>query len=291
MRDVNAPAACERSSTMRSGQPSFCPVMPKKYSIMAAIEIFRNESFGEIRVAGTSDEPLFCLSDVCRILELQSGATKSRLDEKGISLINTPTNGGVQPLIYINEKNLYKTIMRSNKPQAESFQDWVCGDVLPSIRKTGTYSIKSSAETDSVKMQQMKIGVEWVKDVSEILNLNNASKLAMLSEIAKPLNLPLPPYVKSEGTLKSASELLLKMNISISAQVFNKKAIEFGFLCEMERNSSHGQKRKFKSITKKGLKFGENQVSPNNPKSTQPLWYEDKFGELLALIGLSNAKI
>ena len=42
-------------------------------------------------------------------------------------------------MVFINESNLYKVIMRSNKPQAEAFQDWVCGEVLPSIRKNGAY--------------------------------------------------------------------------------------------------------------------------------------------------------
>ena len=46
----------------------------------------------------------------------------------------------MQHLVYVNEKNLYKVIMRSDKPQAEPFQDWVCGEVLPSIRKTGSYT-------------------------------------------------------------------------------------------------------------------------------------------------------
>lgn len=108
---------------------------------MAAIEIFKNESFGEVRVAGTSENPLFCLTDICRILDIKNvGDCKSRLDQKGIVLTDTPTKGGIQSLVYINEKNLYKVIMRSDKPQAEPFQDWVCGDVLLTIRKTGSYS-------------------------------------------------------------------------------------------------------------------------------------------------------
>ena len=83
-----------------------------------ALTVFENTDFGKIRVAGTSEEPLFCLADICRILELQPGATKNRLGEKGISLINTLTKGGIQSLVFINEQNLYKVIMRSNKPQA-----------------------------------------------------------------------------------------------------------------------------------------------------------------------------
>lgn len=76
---------------------------------MAAIEIFKNESFGEVRVAGTSENPLFCLTDICRILDIKNvGDCKSRLDQKGIVLTDTPTKGGIQSLVYINEKNLYK---------------------------------------------------------------------------------------------------------------------------------------------------------------------------------------
>ena len=124
-----------------------------KNSNTSSIEIFKNEQFGEIRVAGTSENPLFCLSDICRVLELQVGNTKQRLDERGIYSINTPTYNQfgaevIQKLLYVNEKNLYKIIMRSDKPQAESFQDWVCGEVLPSIRKTGGYSIQRIPEEE-----------------------------------------------------------------------------------------------------------------------------------------------
>lgn len=111
------------------------------------IAIFKNERFGEIRVAGTSDEPLFCLADICRVLDIKNVSDcKSRLDQKGIVLTDTLTKGGTQQLVYVNEKNLYKVIMRSDKPQAEDFQDWVCGEVLPSIRKYGAYATEETID-------------------------------------------------------------------------------------------------------------------------------------------------
>lgn len=119
---------------------------------MNEIQLFKNERFGEVRVAGTSEEPLFCLADICRVLDLHTGMTKQRLDPKGVSLTDTPTNGGVQQLVYINEKNLYKVIMRSDKPQAEPFQDWVCGEVLPSIRKSGGYIATKEDDTPEMIM-------------------------------------------------------------------------------------------------------------------------------------------
>ena len=121
---------------------------------VSSVKIFENEQFGEIRVVGTSEEPLFCLADVCRVLEIKNVADcKSRLDQRGVVLTDTPTHNQygaevIQKLVYINEKNLYKVIMRSDKPQAEPFQDWVCGEVLPSIRKTGSYSVKTRGGAD-----------------------------------------------------------------------------------------------------------------------------------------------
>lgn len=125
---------------------------------MDEIQLFKNDRFGEVRVAGTSEKPMFCLTDICRVLEIKNVSDcKSRLDQGGIVLTDTPTKNQygaevVQQLVYINEKNLYKVIMRSDKPQAEPFQDWVCGEVLPSIRKSGGYISAKEDETPDVIM-------------------------------------------------------------------------------------------------------------------------------------------
>lgn len=122
---------------------------------MKGIEIFKNDRFGEVRVAGTSENPLFCLVDICKVLELQVTPTKNRLKQDGVSLIKgvskTTNQYGITTeqevtLTFINEQNLYKVIMRSDKPQAEPFQDWVCGEVLPSIRKHGAYMTNDTLE-------------------------------------------------------------------------------------------------------------------------------------------------
>lgn len=120
------------------------------------------------------------------------------------------------------------------------------------------------------------------------LNLNESSKLALAKTIAEPLGLPTPDYTPSKGILKSAGELLKENGLAISARIFNQKMIEKGYMVERSRPSSNGGTKKFKSITGDGLNFGENQVNPNNPKSTQPLYYEDKFIELLILLQLKQ---
>lgn len=104
------------------------------------LQIFSNSEFGEIRTITKDDEPMFCLADVCKALELtQPSKVKERLNPKGVNSIPTLTKGGEQKLLYINESNLYKTIFQSRKESAERFTEWVTSEVLPSIRKTGSY--------------------------------------------------------------------------------------------------------------------------------------------------------
>ena len=107
---------------------------------MNDLQIFSNSEFGEIRTITKDNEPMFCLADVCKALEISNvGNVKQRLSEKGIHTADTPTKGGLQKMIFINEANLYKTIFQSRKESAERFTDWVTGEVLPSIRKNGGY--------------------------------------------------------------------------------------------------------------------------------------------------------
>ena len=107
---------------------------------MNELQIFNSEEFGEIRTITKDNEPMFCLADVCKALEISNvGNVKQRLSEKGIHTADTPTKGGLQKMIFINEANLYKTIFQSRKESAERFTEWVTSEVLPSIRKNGGY--------------------------------------------------------------------------------------------------------------------------------------------------------
>lgn len=118
---------------------------------------------------------------------------------------------------------------------------------------------------------------------AKFLNMNESSKLIMAKKIIDPLGLPTPEYTSSKDQLLSATELLKKSGSTMSAQAFNAKMIAKGLLTTLQRQSHKGVK-KFKSLTSKGLEYGENQVSPNNPKETQPLYYVHLFDKLLANI-------
>lgn len=115
---------------------------------------FESEEFGNVRIVTVDNEPMFCLPDVCRALGLiQPSKVRERLNEKGVRKIPTLTAGGEQKLLYVNESNLYKTIFQSRKEAAERFTDWVTCEVLPAIRKTGSYHPMSTDEKIQVLAQ------------------------------------------------------------------------------------------------------------------------------------------
>lgn len=123
------------------------------------LEIFKNKNF-EIRVAvDENNEPLFCLSDVCKILEIQNvtdvkNAIKREFDDD-LDLIYPifDSLGREQNATFITEPQLYFVLMRSDKPKAKPFRMFVNKEILPSIRKTGSYTNKSFNQLDFMQLQ------------------------------------------------------------------------------------------------------------------------------------------
>lgn len=108
---------------------------------MNNITTFENLEFGAIRTKIIKDEPYFCLADVCHALDIKNiSDMKKRLNRDGVATSEVIDSvGRKQNANFVNELNLYKTIFQSRKESAERFTDWVAGEVLPSIRKTGGY--------------------------------------------------------------------------------------------------------------------------------------------------------
>lgn len=106
--------------------------------IQNGIEVFENPIFGQIRMVMVDDEPMFCLVDVCRALEIKNATdVAKRFDEDELTRLNLGGRAGESN--FITESGLYAVIVRSDKPNARKFRKWVTSDVLPTIRKTGGY--------------------------------------------------------------------------------------------------------------------------------------------------------
>ena len=116
------------------------------------IEIFNNYQFGNIRVQKDEDgEPLFCLADVCRALEISDPSSVSRqiMTEFELPVLKTgsfDSGFGIKEFNLITEQQLYFVMNRSDKPNAKPFRMWVNTEVLPSIRKHGMYATPATIE-------------------------------------------------------------------------------------------------------------------------------------------------
>ena len=121
---------------------------------MRNLTIFKNEDFGDIRTTLVDNQPYFCLADVCRILDIKNVSDcKDRLKKDGV--VNNDvidSLGRRQVANFINESNLYKCIFQSRQPYAEKFQDWVTEEILPEIRKTGSYSLVPKSYAEALRM-------------------------------------------------------------------------------------------------------------------------------------------
>ena len=199
--------------------------------------------------------------------------------------------GQVRAVQIIPERDMYRLVMKSKLPAAEQFEEWVVGQVLPTIRKTGAYTAQPA---DNSKI----IGeLAILECFDRLLKPAPSSKMMMLAQIATNNGLDakfLPGYAVdaapdatggSSMPTKAVTSLIKENGISSTAAAFNRALAAHGFLKTMTRVNSKRETVEFWGVTDKGLKYGKNLTSPQCPRETQPHWYVDRFLELAALVG------
>lgn len=135
---------------------------------MEAIQIFHSEQFGDIRTIENVKKPLFIAGDIAKALGY-SNPRKAVIDHcKGVTKRDTLTEGGNQLISFIPESDVYRLVMRSKLPDAEKFQDWVCEEILPSIRRDGGY-ITATPETspEEIMAKALLIAQNTIERVKE----------------------------------------------------------------------------------------------------------------------------
>lgn len=108
---------------------------------MNELQVFNNAMFGNVRIILQDNDPWFVAKDVCDCLEINnSRQALSRLDddEKNSVILNDGTAGNPEKSI-VNEYGLYSLVLSSRKPEAKEFKRWITHDVLPALRRTGSY--------------------------------------------------------------------------------------------------------------------------------------------------------
>lgn len=106
---------------------------------MNDLQIFKNDTFGQVRILEKDNELWFVAKDVCDCLEIKNTTDAlKRLDNDERSRFNLGRQGETN---IVNEYGLYNLVLSSRKPEAKEFKRWITHDVIPQIRKTGTYSM------------------------------------------------------------------------------------------------------------------------------------------------------
>lgn len=159
------------------------------------LQIFNNPEFGKIRTVQKDGEPWFVLKDIAHALEIDNHKEiPKRLDDDEVGRLDFPHPQNPQKslgMLCVNEPGLYKVIFRSEKPKAKPFTNWVTHDVLPSIRKTGTYAMPGRRAPDVSPSGLAKL-IAINRRVMLEMGATPVEIGAMASSVMKTYNIPVP---------------------------------------------------------------------------------------------------
>lgn len=222
---------------------------------MNQLQIF-NYQTKEVRTVIKNDEVWFVAKDVCEILNLSDvSKTVSRLDEDEKGANSILTHGGPQHLLTINESGLYSLVLTSNKPEAKQFKRWITHEVIPSIRKHGTYMTPSFVESALNNPDTMITFLQKYKEEQQ-----------KRIEAEKQIEAQKPKVIFADA-------------VSIS-----KTSILIGDLAKLIKQNGYdiGQKRLFKWLRENGylMQYGESYNMPTQ-KSMQLGLFEVKEGTVI----------
>lgn len=190
---------------------------------MNEIEIFNNPDFGEIRTLETeSGKVLFCGKDVAAALGYKDTVNALKTHCKGVVKHHILTNGGKQEMSFIPESDVYRLAFGSKLPTAERFTDWVTDEVLPAIRKTGSYS-KSDSYLIADPIERAK---RWIEEQQKMKQLETT--VAVQSQQIAELT-PKAGYYDVILACKDAiSTTVIAKDYGKSAKWMNQKLHELG---------------------------------------------------------------
>lgn len=229
-----------------------------------ATQIFSNEKFGQIRTMGDANEPWFCLTDVCKILDIINVTqAKEKLDDDLCSTYPIADSlGRMQETTFVNEAGLYQVIFQSRKPEAKEFRRWVTSEVLPMIRKTGMYLTddtkdKLNNSTDEAikeliaKYDEVKEELKAIEPAKQFYdNMVNTNGDMLIRDFAKSLNIP-----NGENYILKVYKWFRDNNFTMENNLPYEMQRRKGLMTVKLGKDKYGRLTKSALITEKGVKY------------------------------------
>ncbi|EBF5795780.1 hypothetical protein FI338_04445 [Campylobacter coli] len=181
------------------------------------LELFKKDNLAVRVIKDENNEPLFCLSDVCRILDIQNttdvkNAILREFELSRLNLHSFDTGFGVKEFTMIDEAQLYYVMNNSRSKNAKPFRMWVNKEVLPSIRKNGNYGFKPLTHKEA-----LLLGLELLEK-NEKLELENKS--------LKEKELENAPLIHFANRIKDTNDAILIRDFA--KILYEKNKIEIG---------------------------------------------------------------
>nr|DAE53232.1 MAG TPA: repressor domain protein [Caudoviricetes sp.] len=152
---------------------------------MNELKIFNNAEFGQVRTVEVEGKIYFVASDVARALGYSNTRDAIARHCKGVVKHDTPTSGGIQSISYIPEGDMYRLITHSKLESAERFEGWVFDEVLPSLRKTGSYEVPKKEKQDKSNRLPLSSVNMMVKNVMSTLEKAKVEPVFVAAEVKR----------------------------------------------------------------------------------------------------------
>ena len=202
---------------------------------MTDITIFEKAEFGKIRTTIIDGKPWFMAKDVASALGYKDTSYAINAHCKGVGEIQTPTSGGMQTVKIIPESDLYRLILKSQLPSAEKFKDWVTSEVLPAIRKTGSYSMGSTISAEEKTLPSLAIQLEASIKMASLLGLDKNQAILTGNKVVRKIQgvdcmaLCEITHLQYEPNIQYFTPTELGNTVGMSAVQVNKMLEEKGF--------------------------------------------------------------
>ncbi len=202
---------------------------------MNELKIFENTEFGQVRTVTIEDKIYFVASDVAKALGYAKPQNAISAHCKGTLKWGIPTNGGNQEMNIIPEGDIYRLVVKSELPSAEKFESWVFDEVLPTIRKQGSYMPEELSPqlqlliNMELKQKQLEVAVAdtnaRIDNIKEVVSLDSTAWRADTQNLLNKIAISLGGTSQFYRQLREESYELLdrRMGVSLQIRLTNKK--------------------------------------------------------------------